>query len=498
MLIKTCARRARVSRMMLLATAGGLALAACSPKPAQAPAALAPLASLPLAQDAGVASAPAPLAQALPPAPRARTGRLATPDDQYAYADRAQAMSEAFGDAPPDYTFDYGGGEQPWVWRGDDQSTRVAEPLPDGSYRYYYYEPGADTPYLVQDPGYGYGYDNGVLVVIYDAQGRPMPAQYVDRDAVVAGQFLYRAQQIYQAALNQRRQAVAQAQWAARANIIAAEQSRWVASQSSDPGWSAYHAAHAQQEQAQWAAEQARRQAQAARYAAIVNPPAGPQGAYPSAPRPSPPQGPATSAPPAYAGAPAPAPAQQQAAAQARQAQALAQAQQAQAQAQAARQAEAQTSATREAQAQAARQAQAQTQAQAQAARQAEAQAASARQAQAAEAQAQTARHAEAQASAAREAQAQAARQAQAQTQAQTQARAQAQAQAQASAARQAETQAVARQAQAEAARQAQAQAARVATAEAARKAEAAKTAPGQPSKPVPEKRPPEPNTGQP
>ena len=441
MLIKTCARRARVSRMMLLATAGGLALAACSPKPAQAPAALAPLASLPLAQDAGVASAPAPLAQALPPAPRARTGRLATPDDQYAYADRAQAMSEAFGDAPPDYTFDYGGGEQPWVWRGDDQSTRVAEPLPDGSYRYYYYEPGADTPYLVQDPGYGY--DNGVLVVIYDAQGRPMPAQYVDRDAVVAGQFLYRAQQIYQAALNQRRQAVAQAQWAARANIIAAEQSRWVASQSSDPGWSAYHAAHAQQEQAQWAAEQARRQAQAARYAAIVNPPAGPQGAYPSAPRPSPPQGPATSAPPAYAGAPAPAPAQQQAAAQARQAQALAQAQQAQAQAQAARQAEAQTSATREAQAQAARQAQAQTQAQ-------------------------------------------------------TQARAQAQAQAQASAARQAETQAVARQAQAEAARQAQAQAARVATAEAARKAEAAKTAPGQPSKPVPEKRPPEPNTGQP
>ena len=63
-------------------------------------------------------------------------------------ADRAYAMTDALDDAPPDYTFDYGDGERPWVWRGDDQSTQVAKSLPGGGDRYYYYEAGATTPYL--------------------------------------------------------------------------------------------------------------------------------------------------------------------------------------------------------------------------------------------------------------------------------------------------------------------------------------------------------------
>jgi hypothetical protein len=103
--------------------------------------------------------APAPAASALPPAPPVQVGRLSDPQDTYAYADEADSENNAFGDAPPDYTVDYGG-TQPWIWRGDDQSERVAEPLPSGGYRYYYYQPGAQYPYLVRDPEYSYGYDS--------------------------------------------------------------------------------------------------------------------------------------------------------------------------------------------------------------------------------------------------------------------------------------------------------------------------------------------------
>ncbi len=90
----------------------------------------------------------------MPPAPAASVGRLANASDRYAFADRAYAMTSAFGDAPPDYTFNYGNGQRPWVWRGDDQSMRVAEALPGGGYRYYYYEPRSRTPCLVRDPDY--------------------------------------------------------------------------------------------------------------------------------------------------------------------------------------------------------------------------------------------------------------------------------------------------------------------------------------------------------
>ena len=113
---------ARTSRLALIAATAGLALAACNqaavPTAANATAP-APLAALPLAMDAAPTIAPAPTATALPAAPPANVGRLADPRQAYAFADRAEAMNAGFGDAPPDYTFDYGGGQRPWVWRAD-------------------------------------------------------------------------------------------------------------------------------------------------------------------------------------------------------------------------------------------------------------------------------------------------------------------------------------------------------------------------------------------
>jgi hypothetical protein len=250
----------------------GLVLAGCKPaaQPAASSAAPPPLAALPLSTSGAPAIAPAPTADALPMAPRARTGRIADPRDRYAFADRAYAMNAGFGDAPPDYTFDYGDGERPWVWRGDDDSMRVAEPLPDGGDRYYYYDAGADTPYLVRDSDYSYGYDNGVLVVIYDRQGRALPPDELDRRADLAGRFLDRARAIHRTSLSQQRQAVAQANWVARRDAIAAERQQWADRQSADQDWRAYHDAHAQQDQAHWAAERYRREAEAARFAQTV------------------------------------------------------------------------------------------------------------------------------------------------------------------------------------------------------------------------------------
>jgi hypothetical protein len=272
------------SRLAAAFLISGLALAACKPAPDAANAAAsnaatndadatnapAPLAAIALASGPAAPITPAPLATALPAAPPAPVARLANPGDQYAFADRAAAANAGFGDAPPDYAVNYGGGVQPWVWRGDDRSTRVAEPLPGGGFRYYYYEPGATTPYLVRDPTYSYGYAGGSLAVVYDAHGRPVPPGVLSAQAALAGRFLYRAQQLY-AASQQQHEAVAQANWQARRAAIDSQREQWRADESANQAWAAYHAAHQQAYDSQWAAERYRREAEAARFAQSVH-----------------------------------------------------------------------------------------------------------------------------------------------------------------------------------------------------------------------------------
>ena len=266
-------RKQGASRAVIAMALAGLTLSACQPSSPQAAAssAPAPLSAIPLATSGAPPIAPAPLASALPPAAPASVGRLANSGDRYAFADRAYAMNSAFGDAPPDYTFNYGGGERPWVWRGDDQSTRVAEPLPGGGFRYYFYEPGSQTPYLVRDPDHSYAYDNGALVVVYDRRGQAISDDQLGRQAEMAGRFLARAQAIYAASQREQREAVAEANWAARRSQIDAERAQWQADQEADQEWQAYHAAHQQEEQSQWDAERYRREAQAARFAEQIN-----------------------------------------------------------------------------------------------------------------------------------------------------------------------------------------------------------------------------------
>ncbi len=260
------------SSVVALVAAIGLGLAGCKPAGdvAGAQNAPPPLAALPLTNAQAGPGATAPDVESLPSGRPARVTHAYAPREGYAYLDRAYELNRAFADAPPDYTFDDGQVE-PWVWRSDDGYYRVVEPLPSGD-RYYYYAPGADYPFLVRDPNYAYGYADGVLAAIFDGRGRALPDEEVRRRADYAGRYLERAQMLMGRAQHERH-AVAQSAWSARQTALAADGERWTRAQAEQADWRAYHDANAGQEQAHWAPEAVRRNAEAARFAQQSNDP---------------------------------------------------------------------------------------------------------------------------------------------------------------------------------------------------------------------------------
>jgi hypothetical protein len=241
-----------------------LALAGCNQAapPASTDQAPTPLAALPLTDDTAPQAA-APLAAALPAAPPARVGRLARPQDRYAYLDRAHQMGYGFGDAPPDYAFDYDGA-RPWAWQSDDGYQTVVEPLPGGGRRYYYYDRGSQQPFLVRDGDESYGYNNGVLIAVYGRDGRDMGYDYAQRRADFAGRFLFRAEQLFDASRHHQHFGVPRGGWQERRREIDADQAQWDAARDADADWRAYHQQHADQDDAHWANERYRRETEAA------------------------------------------------------------------------------------------------------------------------------------------------------------------------------------------------------------------------------------------
>ena len=235
---------------LLFTTAlGVLALAACNKAaaPGQATAVnavVAPPAPLPLDPNAPMsAPADAPLAAALPPAPRARVAVSRSREARYDYVNRAAGMNSGFADSPPDYAVDYQG-SRPWVWRAQNGSSRVVESTPEGE-RYYYYDPGADRPYLVRDSHYTYGYDQGQLAVVYDVHGRPLPDGALDGQSVVAGQYLSRAIALYGALQQQRHQAAYASNWQARQAAMMRERQAWERQQQQNADWRSWNDQHA-------------------------------------------------------------------------------------------------------------------------------------------------------------------------------------------------------------------------------------------------------------
>ena len=247
--------RLKIALMAAAAIAAGGGLVACQRAKPQ-------VAALPLEMGAAAPMGEAPAPGGLPPAPPARIATLTDYRNAYAYPDQAWAMSWAFGDSPPDYAF-YDEGVTPWVWVADDDSECLAEPVPGGE-RYYYFEPGAYTPFYVQDPSYGYGFQNGRLVAIYARGGREVAPSADPAAAATAGQYLARGRLLRQASASQPHQAVAAANWNARRGLISAEHASFARDAARDPAWSAYHAQHQAQGQARFASEATRRETYAA------------------------------------------------------------------------------------------------------------------------------------------------------------------------------------------------------------------------------------------
>jgi hypothetical protein len=262
-----------ISRRRRLATVASIALAAtlagCGKGSDQQMTAATPPAlpaTLPL--DAGPSTAwpTAPEVAALPEARPLRTVRVANPRDYYGYADAAYDYQDVLNDAPPDYYFDYDGVD-PWAWEGYDQSVVFLEPVDDG-YRYYYYRPGADEPYFVRDPYYGYGYDDGQLAVVYDSYGAVVPYSDYGARLDYAGRYLARGRNLYLASRRNDRRAVSAANWAARGAAIAAAQARWSTVRERQPQWRDFSSRAGPNQANYWREEGVRRQADARRFAA--------------------------------------------------------------------------------------------------------------------------------------------------------------------------------------------------------------------------------------
>ncbi|MEO7170851.1 MAG: hypothetical protein ABIY39_10800, partial [Sphingomonas sp.] len=247
------AGKTRILLSAASAVALALTLAACGPQQRQASvdnqAGAATLPPLPQVQPL-VAGPATPIRRAPPTAALPAVQRLgyadAPRDDRYAWIDRADWISDTIGDAPPDYSFDYDGVE-PWVWQTSGDYVTYAEPIDDG-YRYYYYEPGADEPYLVRDPYYSYGYRDGRIVTVYGRDGRFIEAIEAQRQAEAASRYYARARALRIAARERERQGVVAAQWVARRPVLAAARADWSEARQRVPDWQAYRQRHAVKE----------------------------------------------------------------------------------------------------------------------------------------------------------------------------------------------------------------------------------------------------------
>ena len=214
-----------------IALAAAATLAACHPQQqnqAEQPGnalALASRATLPPLPDAvpmtDAVAGPvtdAPAASALPAAQPIPVAAPAGGAD-YAYADRAAAFDQVIGNAPPDYSFGYDDGVDPWAWQSGDGYETFAEPIDDG-YRYYYYAPGANEPYYVRDPDYGYAYSNGSLVAMYGAGGSLIALQQARAERIAAARDHARGRSLYTASRHRDRRGVSARQWDNRREAI--------------------------------------------------------------------------------------------------------------------------------------------------------------------------------------------------------------------------------------------------------------------------------------
>ena len=221
-------------------------------------------AALPLSTTTPTTVSSAPPVTALPAAPSVRVRHLADRRESYAYLDRAYYQEEAVEDAPPDYSFDENG-VRPWTWSTRDGSRVISEPVA-GGYRYYYYEAGADSPYMVRDPQYSYAYDNGALVAMFTASGQQIDPDTSSEQVGYAGRYLDRGQNLYRGSSMRQHVPVNAYAWNDRRSDIAAQRAAWHQQIGSNPDWSSWNGEHHDDEQRVWNDDRAQHQAAAQQF----------------------------------------------------------------------------------------------------------------------------------------------------------------------------------------------------------------------------------------
>ncbi len=222
--------------------------------------------ALPLSTTTPATVAAAPPVTALPAGPSVRVRQLADRHEGYGYLDRAYYQEDAVEDAPPDYAFE-DDGVRPWTWTTDDGSRVITEPVA-GGYRYYYYQAGSDSPYMVRDPRYSYAYDNGALVSVFTPAGVQVNLDTGSEPVIYAGRYLERGNHLYRASSQQPHEPVNAYAWNDRRGDLAAQRVAWHQQVSSNPDWAAWNGAHHDEEERQWSADRTQHQAAAQQFGA--------------------------------------------------------------------------------------------------------------------------------------------------------------------------------------------------------------------------------------
>jgi len=190
-----------------------------------------------------------------------------SPDnDTYALLALAAVLGGIIGNSPPDYYFLYDD-VQPWVWITEDRYVRYVEPLSVG-YRYYYYAPEANYPFLVRDPLYTYGYNGDRLIVIYDSYGRVLSRDRALRLRRAASSYYERGTTLYRAGMTSEQYGVSAPLWQQRSATLAADQRTWDRAQNWNPGWKDWNRRYDKAVDTHWKRERIARTYAAKRFAA--------------------------------------------------------------------------------------------------------------------------------------------------------------------------------------------------------------------------------------
>lgn len=229
---------------------------------------------------------------------------IATSDD-YGWIDRARALWDAVGDAPPDYGFGFDGG-RPMAWETRDGYWVVVDDRAEGTTTYFF-APGERGPFLVRETDRSFGYQNGHVAAVYDRGGTLLP-RYEGARWLDEGEDQYRrGRRLRDALLDRQWEPVDTTRWTDLNLFFIGIDPGW------DSNWRYRNDGYVLAEQRRWAAERARRAAMAAAFARWRN--GGFQGPPPPGlghhwehrpPRPGRP--PNAGAPPPGAGQPAPPP----------------------------------------------------------------------------------------------------------------------------------------------------------------------------------------------